>query len=89
MGVFHHNNSDYTAAADHFQKALKSAGEGADYIHYAWAATKVQQGDLDEGLAELKKAAKIDSANLCYASNDPDFEPLEEHPGFYELLGIK
>ena len=62
MGVFHHNNQDYAAAADHFQKALKGAGDAADYVHYAWAATKVQQGDLDEALAELKKAAKIDAA---------------------------
>ena len=88
MGVFHHNNHDYAEANAYFQKALKSAGSDADYIYYAWAATKVQQGDLDEGLAELKKAAEIDSANLCYAINDPDFEPMEEHEGFRALLGM-
>jgi len=86
MGVFHHNNQDYAAAVDHFQKALKGVSGDADHIHYAWAATKVQQGDLDEGLEELRKAVKIDKANLSYASNDPDFEPLSEHEGFRELM---
>jgi len=87
LGVFHHNNQDYSAAADHFQQALKAVKGDADYIHYAWAATMVQQGNLDEGLAELKKAVKIDKANLCYASNDPDFAPLAEHEGFHKLVG--
>jgi len=86
MGVLHHNNRDYDEADACFQKALKSAGGDADYIYYAWAATKVQQGNLLEGLAELRKAAKIDSANLCYASNDPDFEPLEGNEEFRDLL---
>lgn len=89
LGVFHHNNSNYAKAAEHFQKALKGAGENADFVHYAWAATKVQQGDLDEALKELKLAASIDPSNLCYASNDPDFKPLEGHEGFRELLGLK
>jgi tetratricopeptide (TPR) repeat protein len=89
MGVFHHNNRDYAAALEHFRKALKSAGDDADYIHYAWAATKVQEGELDEGLAKLKQAAKIDPANLYHASNDPDFEPLEGHEEFRKLLGLR
>jgi tetratricopeptide (TPR) repeat protein len=87
MGVFHHNNRDFAAATDRFQKALKSVKGAADHIHYAWAATKVQQGELDDGLEELKKAAKIDEANLCYAANDPDFEPLAEHEKFRKLVG--
>ena len=89
MGVFHHNNQDFAAATDHFQKAMNDAGAQVDYIHYAWAATKAQQGNFDEALAELKKAAKIDSVNLHFARNDPDFEPLREHDGFRELLGIR
>jgi len=89
MGVFHHNNQDYAKAAGYFEKALKGAGQDADYIHYAWAATKAQQGDFDDALTELEKAAKIDPANIYYAGNDPDFEPMAEHQGFRSLLGIK
>ena len=87
LGVYHHNNGDYTEATDHFQKALKSAGKQSDHVLYAQAATKVQQGSLEEGLADLQKAAKIDEANLVFASNDPDFEPVQEHPKFLKLIG--
>jgi tetratricopeptide (TPR) repeat protein len=87
LGVYHHNNGDYREASDHFQKALKSAGPDADHVLYAQAATKIQQGSLEEGLEDLQKAAKINEVNLIFASNDPDFKPVQEHPKFLKLVG--
>jgi len=88
-GVFHHNNRNYEDAQAHFEKALRNSKDEAAHIYYALAATQVQQGNLEEGLAKLEKAAKIDKASLCYASNDPDFEPLEGHAGFRNLTETK
>ena len=87
-GVFHHNNRNFDDAVAHFEKALKISKDSA-HVYYAWAATQVQQGDLEEGLETLKKAAKIDETSLCYAINDPDFEPLAGHEGFRELTEAK
>lgn len=88
-GVFQHNNRNYDDAMAHFQKALKSSKDDASHIYYAWAATQVQQGNLEEGLAKLEKAVETDEANRCYASSDPDFEPLEAHEGFRKLIDVR
>jgi hypothetical protein len=68
---------------------LKLAGEDSDYIYYAMAAGKAQQGDLEEALQDLEKAIKMNKENSFFARNDPDFEAFAGHDGFCQLLGIK
>lgn len=89
LGVFHHNNHNHTEAQSLFQRALDIADKKrSDHIHYALAASHVQEGDHKKAIEQLKKAIKLNADNRFFAANDPDFRPLAEDNSFRELVEV-
>ncbi|HLU99765.1 MAG TPA: tetratricopeptide repeat protein [Acidobacteriota bacterium] len=89
LGVFHHNNHGHKEAQSLFQRALELADDDrTDHIHYALAASFVQEGDHKKAIEQLKKAIKLNADNRFFAANDPDFRPLAEDSSFRELVEV-
>jgi tetratricopeptide (TPR) repeat protein len=86
-GVVLHNQGSYAEALEYFQRALKLAGEDADFIHYAMAATTARQNDGPQALEHLKKAIELKPESRFVAAHDPDFTDLRNDSSFRAVLG--
>lgn len=55
---------------------------------YNLAATKARQGDADRALESLALACEAGYADLEQIRTDPDFESLQDHPRFLDLVAM-
>jgi tetratricopeptide (TPR) repeat protein len=79
------NNADYDTARDHLEKILKQSPK-TDYAVYGLAVLNCLTGRVEEALAHLQNAIKLNVANRFQARNDSDFGKMADDPRFTELL---
>lgn len=93
-GVYKHNRGDYEKAIDSFSQALPKAGKQPNpseepnlgAVHAAMAASYARMGSIENALQNLKKAIEADEVNRFHAQHDPDFDSLDSHEDFQELV---
>lgn len=55
-------------------------------VHYNFACSFSLLGDLEQALAELKKAVLLGYDDFPYILEDPDLENVRKHPKFQEFF---
>lgn len=90
QGVFELNRGNTERAIEHFKQALKIQPE-AHFVLYSLAAAHARRGELDDALANLRRAIELDKLqrNRLQARRDPDFAVLLENREFQQLVGIE
>jgi tetratricopeptide (TPR) repeat protein len=85
VAVFEKNRGN---AAKALELLKKSAGkrDGDGRLHYLAACCHSLLGDVEQALANLKKAIAADDRNRIQARLDADFAPLRGQQAFAELL---
>lgn len=87
FAIVEHNRGNYDSAISVFNQLLAKQPD-ADYLHYALAASFALKGDVEQALANLRKAIGLNESNRVYAKNDPDFNSLHERREFADLVGV-
>ncbi len=87
FGIVEHNRGNYDSAISAFNQLLARQPD-ADYLYYALAASFALKGDVEQALANLRRAIGLNESNRVYAKNDPDFNSLHEHGEFADLVGV-
>jgi len=87
FGIVEHNRGNYDSAISAFNQLLARQPD-ADYLYYALAASFALKGDVQQALANLRRAVGLNESNRVYAKNDPDFNSLHEHGEFADLVGV-
>src|SRR5258705_12188183 len=84
-GVIELNRSEYVAAQEMFERALKREPEAA-HIHYGLAATRARLGSIDLALESLQRALNLQPNLRVRAQHDHDLNPLRNDPDFDRLI---
>lgn len=79
------NSGQLGDAEEHLNRAMKQMPR-ADHLHYALAAVRARQGQVNAALGSLKTAIDLDQRNRYLARNDGDFAALCEDPRFADLI---
>ena len=85
VGVFLLNDGDYKEAARHLERAVEHAPGDAS-IQISLAIARLGAGDVDGCLQALRQAFETDPKQRHYVRNISDFETIEEHPDFEDLV---
>ncbi len=85
VGVFLLNDGDFKEAVRHLERAAEHSPDDAS-VHVALASARIGAGDTDGCLAALRRAFEIDPSRRHYVSNVSDFDAIEDHPDFLDLV---
>jgi tetratricopeptide (TPR) repeat protein len=83
--VFEKNRGNVAKALELLKK-LPGGRDEDGRIHYLAACCHAIAGDVEQALANLKKAIQADQQNRIQARLEADLAPLRGAPGFSELL---
>ena len=79
------NSGDHGGALDHLQRALKDDPD-SDHAHYIMAVALGMRQRLNEAIEHLRQSIALNQENRTLARQDPDLEPLRDHPTFRDAL---
>jgi tetratricopeptide (TPR) repeat protein len=81
LGVIYLQRKDLASAQENFLKAIRLRPQSVD-PHYNLACLYALKGELNLGMAHLKKAAALESSAKVWAKEDRDLENLRRLPEF-------
>jgi tetratricopeptide (TPR) repeat protein len=79
------NSGDHGGALDHLQRALNDDPD-SDHAHYIMAVALGMRQRLGEAIQHLRESIALNQENRTLARQDPDLEPLRDHPAFRDAL---
>ncbi|MEJ2723970.1 MAG: tetratricopeptide repeat protein [Deltaproteobacteria bacterium] len=85
LGVIYLQRKDLASAQENFLKAIRLRPQSAD-PHYNLACLYALKGELNLGMAHLKKAASLERSAKVWAKEDKDLENLQRLPEFHVFV---
>jgi tetratricopeptide (TPR) repeat protein len=79
------NSGDHAGALDHLQRALSEEPD-SDHAHYIMSVALGMRQRFDDAIEHLRQSIALNPENRTLAKQDPDLEPLREHPAFRDAL---
>jgi tetratricopeptide (TPR) repeat protein len=86
LGVILLQRRDYDGAQENFLKVIRLRPDSAD-PHYNLACLYALRGELDLGMAHLKRAVSLEGSAKAWAKKDKDLENLRKLPEFEAIVG--
>ena len=78
------NRREFAGAAASLEFSLRQ--QETDYAHYALAAARGHQGQIDLAVKHLQRAIQMQPRNRAMAMSDPDFNELAKFQPIRDML---